>query len=539
MYLYSKNLIKSFLAVFLTVPLLLSCYGYDKDEEIIEKAVKEGENYICLTIAVDMDSNARTRAPQGGENGDGREAGFQRENEVTGITLILYETSDDAGINTTSNPTLSFVKYFPTTLGRRETAGTPMSGSHDSYADKSDLDEALYTTGDQLVKKGELTFGKEYHAIVVANRDLTSELNTTSTLNDVKGLVYGSNDLYSGEYGKAAYLCHNFMMSSEYNQILDLTTPDQVEPTKVYYRPTNPIRIERLAARIDFWAAGGTYTEKVDKAGTPTDIYGNRYGYVYNVEGSSAKFVVVSITPFNLYSKGTTYGGEKLLKHLDIGYLQDETTESYVLDPSTTQKTVANVSAFASDATYLNPLSAIYNDLNAVTPKTMSAAGNSAYYQTVTAMHNKISNQGGFGATFNNNTSGSGAKTGENIIVGYPMENTLPEEVTPSTPLFTYATGVAIEGDYYAGGDLTVAPTGTRVYIGYLMHQNTTTTYTPFKSDDPTLCTAVPTTTPMNYGVVRNNIYRINIDKITPDESLVLKIKVKMWDPFWHKEIYM
>ena len=152
-------------------------------------------------------------------------------------------------------------------------------------------------------------------------------------------------------------------------------------------------------------------------------------------------------------------------------------------------------------------------------------------------MHNKISNQGGFGATFDDNTGG--AKTGENIIVAYPMENTLPEEATPSTPLYTYATGVVIEGDYYAGGDLTVAPTGTRVYIGYLMHQNGTATYTPFKSDDPTVQTAVPSVTPMNYGVVRNNIYRINIDKITPDKSLVLKIKVKMWDPFWHDYIYM
>ncbi len=536
MLLYCKNLVKSLVVVFLAAPLFLSCYNYDRDEEVIEKAVKEGENYICLTIAVNMDNRVRTRAPQGGENGDGREAGFQRENEVTGITLILYE--DATGINTTDNPSLTLVKYFPTTFVSRDAAGLPQTGTHNSGSDKSDLDEAYYTTGDQLVKKNELTFGKPYHAIVVANKDLTSVLSTTSKLNDVKALVYGQNDLYNGDYGKTAYRCHNFMMSSEYDCVLDFTTPTTVEPNKVFYRPENPIRIERLAARIDFWAAGGIYTEKVDKGGTSTDIYGNRYGYVYNVEGSSDKFVVVSITPFNLYSKGTTYGGEKLLKQLSTGYLEDETTTNYVLDPSTDQKTTTNVTAFGTDGTYLNPLSQIYTDLNASSPKSMSAAGTIGYYQTVKAMHDKIGLQGGYDATFNDNVP-SGTKTGENVIVAYPMENTLPEETTPTTPLYTYATGIAIEGDYYKGGDLTVAPTGTRVYMGYLMHQNGTATYAPFKSDDATVTTAVPTTTPMNYGVVRNNIYRVSIDKITPDESLVLKIKVKMWDPFWHGYIYM
>lgn len=532
--LHKLHLLRSLLTAALAAPLLVSCYNYDHEEVEMTDA---SEKFINLKIAVSADSQSKTRAPLGGENGDGREAGFQRENMVSGITLILYE--DATGINTTANPALTFVKYYPTTLESRDVAGSPQTGTtHISDDDKSDLDEAIYTTGDQLVPKGALAFGKSYHAIVVANRDLTSDLSTSSHLNDVKALVYGANDLYDGDYGKSAYACGYFMMSSEYDFEFDLTTPTEIEPNKFYYRPTdtNPIRIERLAARIDFWAAGATYTEKVDKGGTPTDIYGNRYGYVYDVTGTSDKFVVVSITPFNLYSKGTTYGGEKLLKQLNTGYLLDETISSYVLDPSTASKTTANVSAFGTDGTYLNPLSQIYTDLNASSPKAMSAAGSPAYYQTIKAMHDKIGSQGGFGATFDDN---AGGKTGENVIVAYPMENTLPEEATPSTPLYTYATGVAIEGDYYKGGDLTVAPTGTRVYMGYLMHQNGTATYAPFKSDDATVTTAVPTITPMNYGVVRNNIYRVSIDKITPDESLVLKIKVKMWDPFWHDYIYM
>ena len=507
--------------------MMLTACQFEDEHECPDPNMS-AESYINLTIAVNTDNQSHTRAPLGGENGDGREAGFARENQVTGITLILYE--DATGINTSGNPALSFVQYYPTTLVSRDNAGTEKTGDNDHDADKSDLDEAYYTTGDQRVASGTLAFGKAYRAIVVANKDLTASLTTSSHLNDVKALVYGANDLYDGDYGKSAYQCHNFMMSSEYDYVMDLTTPTATEPNRLYYRPTNPIRIERLAARIDFWAGGATYQGE--------NIYNNRFGYVYPVEGSTTdKFVVVSITPFNLYSKGTTYGGETLLKQLSTGWLLDETTTNYVLDPSTADKTSGNVEAFGTDGTYLNPLSQIYADLNATTPKAMSAAGTPAYYQTVKAMHEKIGSQGGFSSMT------VGTKTGENVILAYPMENTLPAEVTPTTPLFTYATGVIIEGDYYTGGDLTVAPTETRVYIGYLMHQNGSATYSPFMSNDASVRTAVPSSTAMNYGVVRNNIYRISIEKVskrTPDQpKLTIRIEEEKWRHVDNPTIYI
>lgn len=528
-------------SAFVCLLSLIACQFEDMDQCPDTNA--SVESYINLTIAVSSENQSHTRAPLGGENGDGREAGFERENQVKGITLILYQ--DNAGINTTSNPTLSFVQYFPTSKVSAVTEGTALSGDNNHDADKSDLDEAIYTTGDQRVSSVDL-FGKSYHAIVIANKDLTGTLTTSSTLNDVKALIYGQDDLYLGQYGKAAYACQDFMMSSEYDFEFDLSEPVARETssstTKLFYRPENPIRIERLAARIDFWAAGATYQEKYNN----NDIYGGRSGYVYPVEGSETdKFVVVSVTPFNLYTKGTTYGGEKLLKNLwrseeqPSVYLLDETTTSYVLDPSTAAKTTANVEAFGTDGTYLNPLSQIYTDLNATTPKAMSEAGTPAYYQTVKSMHDKIGSQGGFGPSFNGNITGV-TKTGENVIVAYPMENTLPQEATPTTPLYTYATGVVIEGDYYIGGKLDEAPKETRVYIGYLMHQNATETYTPFLSNNTALTTAVPSTTPMHYGVVRNNIYRISINKISKSSpDITLKIKVKKWDKFEHEIIYM
>ena len=227
------------------------------------------------------------------------------------------------------------------------------------------------------------------------------------------------------------------------------------------------------------------------------------------------------------------YGGEKLLKQLDTGYLLDETAATYVLDPSTTAKTSTNVAAFGTDGTYLNPLNQIIDDLNNAS-KPMSDAGNPVYYQTVKAMHDKIGSQGGFDETFDDNLGGT--LKGENIIVAYPMENTLP---AGSTPLYTYATGIAIEGGYFKGGDLTSAPING-IYIGYIMHQGSATTYTPFKSDDASIITAIPSATPMNFGIVRNNIYRVSIEGINPlGGKLSLKIAVHDWRHVKHPAIYI
>lgn len=89
--------------------------------------------YINLAISVSNGNSHSTRAntPTGGEVGDGREAGFERENTVTGITLILYQ--DDDGINTTAAPVLKLVRYFPVT--ERTTGTMPI--------------EVTYTTGVQ------------------------------------------------------------------------------------------------------------------------------------------------------------------------------------------------------------------------------------------------------------------------------------------------------------------------------------------------------------------------------------------------------
>jgi hypothetical protein len=255
-----------------------------------------------------------------------------------------------------------------------------------------------------------------------------------------------------------------------------------------------PLLIERMSARIDYCTYGSTYDETLG-------------GYKYIVGSSGDVFVVTKVTPFNLYNEN-----EYLFKRVQdnwsaepiTSYLGDETISNYVIDPNTANKN--NSVTFA----YLNTLDAVNNAL--------AGDGSTDYTQVMTAVQST--------SRF---TDASGKN---NVIIAYPKENTL----RPDSYLKKYATGLAFQGDYYAGG------TGTpekRVYYHYLRHQGelATGSYQAKQWADITE-TETCGTLPMNYGIVRNNIYRVEISGIT-ESGLNIYIKVKKWDRFEHKEIYM
>ncbi len=508
------HIFRAFALASLCLPLVSACSavtdGEDgQREQTIES--REPHTFINLTVAVSGGKQHTTRAgekPTAGENGDGREAGFEHENAVTGITLILYQ--DAVGINTTTDPStinLDYVKYF--TVTRTGTTETPGS----QYGDTK-KDEAYYTTGNQLVQKGELDLAKQYHAIVVANVDLRFKV---STLKDV--LNYKMTTLYSGDEKTAAAGCVNFVMSSEADHVINFpgTTPTVIAEGALY--SFDGIRIERMAARIDFWAAGATYNATAQ-------------GYEYSV-GATDKFVVTGIMPFNLMGASGTNGGEYLIKRVATSptataynYLGDEGS-NFVIDPAILAKTTSG------GLTYYKNRVEDFNTTYSVTSLANIAtySGVNDYYRSIKDLHGAIvasPASGGYA------TLTDGALTGEDVVVCYPMENTLQT----SSYLFNFATGIVIEGDYYQGG---LSGTKThRIYYGYLRHEGTATSYqarlgAAFELD---ASTALPPASPMEYGIVRNNIYRIYISSITP-ESMIMTLKVKKWDPFIHDWIYM
>ena len=479
--------------------LLSACSaGSDSGDDLTPPNVSN--NYINLAITVSSGSNAATRGvPTGGEDGDGREAGFDHENAITGITLLLYQ--DAAGINTAGNPTIDFVAFYPVT---KTTKG-------------ADPIEATYETGNQLVPHNSIDFTKTYHAIVVANADLRSSVTAGSTtLNDIRNLTLST--IYNGSEQKPADQCGNFVMSSEQDQTLAFSGAGITDAAGDYYydMTTTPILIERMAARIDFWSAksNGYKTSAENPAYTVP-------GYEYNVAGSTDKFVVTGIVPFNLTNLHSTYGEEYLIKQCrtdisdasTLSYLASEDTHEYVMDPKTTAKT--------GTETLNSSLERVYT-LTGDGSKLENSSYN-PYYHSVEAMHGSAARK----------DINDGVADRENVVVAYPMENT----ISTTSKLYYYATGIAIIGYYYVNGN----GTGTRyVYLGYLRHVGESTNYdiqpytTPLATTDE-----MGGTTPMNFGIVRNNIYRVSINSIDQKGSVELAIKVKKWDPFTHSFIYM
>lgn len=490
-----------------TFAILLTACQFEDDQECPGENDNVKANYINLTIAVSNGEARGTRAgePLGGENGDGREAGFERENTVTGITLVLYQ--DGTGINTSANPTLDFVRYFPVTLESRDTQGTDKSPKKD---------EARYTTGDQPIGKPNLDFSATYHAIVIANQTLPSSIvEGTSKLKDLRDLT--TNIVYSGSPKDPADACANFVMTSEWDNTIDFgsvtATPDAAGD-KHYDLTGQALVIERMAARIDFHAAKSNGY----KTSTDNPAY-TIPGYEYDVTGSSDKFVVTGIVPFNLVNGVADYGEEYLFKRIrtnisdasTTSLLADETTSTYVIDPKTMTKDAGTPNLTSS-------LESVYT-LIADGTKLENTADN-PYYKSIASMQSS--------------TTGKSTVDGkDNLVVCYPMENCL----LPESKLYYHATGIAIIGYYYQNG----TGTGTRyVYLSYLRHQGDAATYnvqpytTPLATD-----AAMGSTTPMLYGVVRNNIYRISINSVDKKGTLELKIKVKEWDPYTHDFIYM
>ena len=494
--------IRYMVAASLLLPLVCACSSEDNGDGMAEPQLASSNQYINLNIVVSSGSEGTMRGtPAGGENGDGREAGSERENLVTGVTVMLYE--DAAGINTSAETTLAFCKYYPVSLVSRETAGTP-------YATKTD--EAVYSTGDQPLVGSGLDMSKEYHAIVVANQNMASTFTTASKVKDVRDYV--TTHVYSGS-GLGADASH-FVMSLETDYTVNFTSPSSKTTVgnKTTYHFDN-IRIERLAARVDFWTNNATYGEK--------DALAHNYraaGYVYPVwkttdlstPTSTDKFVLTAVTPFNLYN-----ADEYLFKRTNDAapYLAEEFATNYVIDPNTAGKTAASPTYYNNTLTYLVGIDETNLSLSAAT----------GYFQAANALYVSSTQKAKF--------TGDGDK--DNFILCYPRENTL----STSSPLYYYATGVAIEGDYYPAGsaaDLTKAK--HFIYYGYLRHQGEGTgPYTIKARTD--LSTTETYTTPMNFSVVRNNLYRISIDKITEKGELELKIMVKKWDTFTHSWIYM
>ena len=495
----------------------------DYDDGIADSSAAQ---YINVTVSVSASTDHVTRAyPDGGETGDGLEKGQERENAVSNITLIFYQATD--GINTTGEETVLYVKNYD--VHPVGAADLPGSYTHNhttgGWSGETDANEVIYSTGDRRLDETELQAGQSYRVLVVANA--VPPVRKGDKISDVREKV--QNIIYTGT--GVGVNATDFVMASERDATIALTNPvvNASENRFTYYFEC--IHIERLAARIDFSTHYPTSNAVYD-----ADTY-TKPGYVYKVwkntdttePTSNDRFVVTNVTPFNLtnganeyfvkrVSEGSNYTA-RVVTPVFLGY---ETTDNWVLDCYSNASKNATI-GYAPRFLAVNTLDAL---------KTQTA---------VSASVKRVELNG----TWHSNTENYITTDGyDNIIVGYATENTIDDD----SPLYYYATGLAIEGLYIHDGVET-----PRVVYTFLRHQGEgyatgQSSYDAFKLEGET---AAETTelinvaksmkskagTAMNFGVVRNNIYRVSIDKITEEENVL--IKVKNWDVYMHDPIYM
>ena len=259
-----KKITLSLLALLLVMSFASCASDTTSDLPLPSKDMKA---YLQVKVTVEGSGDTRasraTKGPQGGEDGDVREKGINKENDVNSLTVLLYKSDKDD--LSEADATIDYVYTF-TNLNKVTTS----SGS-----------DATYTTVPREIDAS--IVGKNYHVIVIANADdMTSRCK--GKISEVRDLQMSKVCTRDADITNFS----NFIMSSKKDAKIDFTKEgSETNPYQV------TVDIERLAARIDI---------------IPNAEYnGTDKGYYYNVmDGTNVVggFKLESVTPTKVMTKG-------------------------------------------------------------------------------------------------------------------------------------------------------------------------------------------------------------------------------------------
>ena len=444
-----KSIIRSLL-VLLLVMSFTSCVR----DNISDFPMHNGDMKTYLQVQVTVENSGYTRTsravsgPQGGEDGDGREQGINKENDVNSLTVLLYKSDKDD--LSEADATIDYVYTF---IGLKSLSST--SG-------------VTYTTGPREIDP--VIVGKNYHVLVIANAgDMTSRCKgkKISEIRDMQmDKVCTRNDVIAN--------FTDFVMSSKTDAKIDFTKEgSETDPYRV------DVNIERLAARIDIIP-----NETYDAASN---------AYYYNVmDGTNVVggFKLESVTPSKVLTKG-----EYLIKRVSSDAAVSAVTYFGLEEMDATTKASTNY---------------------VVCPWTKDRAGLT------------LSNAEGPASLYNvkKTTSTSTAVEEASYILDYVMENTTTDNTEANS------TGLIFKGKYYEETEWDA--TNKQPKAGFT-GTDKEYTYT-IRHSDPN--GTGPSTAPMYYGIVRNNIYQVKIEGVVgKSKGIKLTIHVVPWAHYDHGEV--
>ena len=267
------------------------------DEEPMSTAVRS-----YLTVTIGTGGAAQTRNPNGGEEGDGLEAGTADENKVEDVTLLFFSLDqlDELGQSATgvnaANPEdvpITCALYF----------SNPVQEDNDTFTKTVPLPDALSTD-------------KTYHLLAIVNAGNMVPYFSGKTLKDVQGYIYRGAVQTDGK--------RFVMVSADDNATLSFSD-NKGNGTLDNPYLAGDITVERLAARIDIVPGSGAVYSEED------------HTYTYKLHNDKTTFVLQSITPVNCLKESS---GSYLLKR--VADSMDSPTPTYLGDETATEGAATN-----------------------------------------------------------------------------------------------------------------------------------------------------------------------------------------------------
>ena len=308
--------------------LLLSClFGVVacSDEEVPDPQLytADGVPYSYVSVGFSMAMNPVTKAnPNGGEEGNGPEAGQDYENQINDIHLFFYNVKDPA--SDPDNTGADGVNMDPDTA----------IVAHKYLEDRDFVySEANTQATTHVIPVENLLVGNSYHVLAVVNAGETfgKDFAKLDDLQKAKVTKLYTYDQQENEYS-------DFLMSSE---------SDEDRPLTIYGNnsESNPasteIYVERVTARVDYQTETGFSGEIKNSAGETIANASITGAMLVNTLNAKAKSFLL---------KRVTKAGEDF-NTTNITYLGKETCTSdaikaatnYVIDPyAATGKTETN-----------------------------------------------------------------------------------------------------------------------------------------------------------------------------------------------------
>ena len=281
---------------------------HDDPEELGYREDGSAYAYVSLTIHTGTAGNVTRANPTGGETGDGYEDGQTYENAVSNLTLFFYPAAlDDGGVN--RNEDIEF------------TAKVYITNPDPNWAvsDGTQPIDKTFTVGP--VKVNGLKMNQQYHVLAVANAE--NQTNITS-LNDLRSATVSTvYTATASTEGTTSY--SNFVMASEgdENPVLDIKYDNSKDNPA-----TTSIDLERLVARVDY------------KTNDKNEYQLSSSLVTQGLNPAQAKITRAFLV--NTY-KQDTYVLKRVAEGNTTGtitYLGDESLSNYVIDPKTTSKTI-------------------------------------------------------------------------------------------------------------------------------------------------------------------------------------------------------